>query len=71
MRPNRPPRTPSTPVTVAVSAAALVTVLAPEAAANPSALPLPLPAAGSESLITEGLTVEGPLVNNVSLPTLK
>ncbi|GHH30731.1 hypothetical protein [Streptomyces lanatus] len=51
----------------ALAAAALVAVLAPEA----SALPLPLPAAGPESLVTEGLTVEGPLINNVSLPTLK
>ncbi|MET9968614.1 hypothetical protein ABZZ80_22490 [Streptomyces sp. NPDC006356] len=71
MRSKRPARARSAAVTVALSAAALVTALAPEAAANPSALPLPLPAAGPESLITEGLTVEGPLVNNVSLPTLK
>lgn len=33
--------------------------------------PLPLPAPAGESLITEGLTVEGPLINNVSLPTLR
>lgn len=52
-----------------VSAAALVTALAPEAAANPSALPLPVPA--PESLITEGVTIEGPLINNLGLPTLK
>ncbi|WP_432193867.1 hypothetical protein [Streptomyces sp. bgisy027] len=52
------------------AAAALVTALAPVAAAAPS-LPLPLPAAGGEPLITEGLTIEGPLINNVSLPTLK
>ncbi|MEY9992269.1 hypothetical protein ABIE67_004301 [Streptomyces sp. V4I8] len=58
-------------VTAVLSAAALVATLAPEATAAPSALPLPLPAAGSESLITEGLTIEGPLVNNVSLPTLR
>lgn len=53
-----------------LAAAALVTALAPAAAAAP-ALPLPLPAAGGESLVTEGLTIEGPLINNVSLPTLR
>jgi hypothetical protein len=36
-----------------------------------SALPLPLPAAGPESLVTEGVTIEGPLINNLGLPTLK
>jgi hypothetical protein len=56
-------------VTAAVTAAVLVSVLAPAAAA----LPLPLPAAGAEPLagVGEGVTVEGPLVQNVSLPTLK
>ena len=55
-----------------VTAALLVGVLAPLTAAAPvSALPLPLPAAGTESLITEGVTIEGPLVNNLGLPTLK
>ncbi|MER7716858.1 hypothetical protein ABTX99_07875 [Streptomyces flaveolus] len=55
---------------VAVSVAALITAaalfgsLAPEA----TALPLPLPVAGVEPLVTEGITVEGPLVNNLSLP---
>lgn len=71
MRSKRPARARCAAVTAVLSAAALVTALAPEATAAPSALPLPLPAAGSESLITEGLTIEGPLVNNVSLPTLK
>ncbi|MYS90299.1 MULTISPECIES: hypothetical protein [Streptomyces] len=55
---------------VALCAVALVGVLAPSAAAAP-ALPLPLPAAGVEPLISEGIGVEGPLINNVSLPTLK
>ncbi|GHD13536.1 hypothetical protein GCM10010313_38590 [Streptomyces violarus] len=57
---------------VALSAVALVGVLAPSAAAAaPPELPLPLPAAGAEPLVTEGLSVEGPLINNVSLPTLR
>lgn len=55
---------------VAVCAVALVGVLAPSAAAAP-ALPLPLPVAAVEPLVTEGVSVEGPLVNNVSLPTVK
>jgi hypothetical protein len=55
---------------VALSAVALVAVLAPSAAAAPPA-PLPLPAVGAEPLITEGVSVEGPLINNVSLPTLR
>ncbi|MEU9186913.1 hypothetical protein AB0D14_20665 [Streptomyces sp. NPDC048484] len=58
-------------VTVALFAsAALLGVLAPQAAARP-ALPLPLPVAAVEPLVTEGVTVEGPLVNNLTLPTLK
>ncbi|MDG9726066.1 hypothetical protein [Streptomyces sp. DH41] len=54
---------------VAVSVAALITAaalfgaLAPKAAA----LPLPLPATGIESLVTEGITIEGPLINNLTL----
>ncbi|MFF8095990.1 hypothetical protein [Streptomyces sp. NPDC016675] len=54
---------------VAVSVAALITAaalfgaLAPEA----TALPLPLPVTGVEPLLTEGVTVEGPLINNISL----
>ncbi|MFC8144297.1 hypothetical protein ACFUKV_21595 [Streptomyces paradoxus] len=55
---------------VAVCAVALVGVLAPSAAAAP-ALPLPLPVAAAEPLVTEGVSIEGPLVQNVSLPTLK
>ncbi|WP_199920634.1 hypothetical protein [Streptomyces sp. NRRL S-481] len=51
---------------VALLAVALLGVLAPSAAAAP----LPIPAAG-EPLITEGLSIEGPLINNVSLPTSK
>ncbi|MFE7275117.1 hypothetical protein [Streptomyces sp. NPDC057623] len=71
MRSKRPVRArTAAAVTAVLSAATLVTTLAPEATAA-STLPLPLPAAGSESLITEGLTIEGPLVNNVSLPTLR
>ncbi|MFJ8538817.1 hypothetical protein [Streptomyces sp. NPDC093591] len=53
-----------------VVAAALVGVLA-TGAAPASALPLPVPAADAESLVTEGVTIEGPLVNNLGLPILK
>lgn len=60
---------------VLVSVAALVVVLAPESSASTlatlSTLPLPLPVAGVESLVTEGVTIEGPLVNNLNLPQLK
>ncbi|MEU6288680.1 hypothetical protein ACWEDZ_10065 [Streptomyces sp. NPDC005047] len=54
---------------VAVSVAALITAaalfgaLAPKAAA----LPLPLPVTGVEPLVTEGVTIEGPLINNIGL----
>ncbi|QFQ98292.1 hypothetical protein F9278_21225 [Streptomyces phaeolivaceus] len=54
-----------TKVTTLVSAAvavALVGALATPAAANP---PLPLPELGT--LVGEGLSVEGPLIQNVSL----
>ncbi|MFF7312823.1 hypothetical protein [Streptomyces sp. NPDC008137] len=54
---------------VVLSAAALVAVLAPSAAAAPAALPLPIPAAHAESLVGEGVSVEGPLVNTISLST--
>ncbi|MFD8233756.1 hypothetical protein ACFV20_17995 [Streptomyces sp. NPDC059696] len=56
---------------VALCAAVLVGVLAPSAAAAAAPLPLPLPVAAVEPLVTEGVSIEGPLVNNVSLPTLK
>jgi hypothetical protein len=56
---------------VALSAVALIGVLAPSAAAATPALPLPLPAAGAEPLLSEAIGIEGPLVQNVSLPTLK
>ncbi|MET9391539.1 hypothetical protein ABZY20_14180 [Streptomyces sp. NPDC006624] len=55
---------------VALAAVALVGVLAPSAAAA-GALPLPLPAAGVEPLVTDGVTIEGPLIQNVSLPALR
>ncbi|MFF3487521.1 hypothetical protein ACFYXC_30205 [Streptomyces sp. NPDC002701] len=61
--------------TVALFAsAALIGVLAPQAAAVPSpgpALPLPLPVAAAEPLVTEGVSIEGPLLNNLTLPTLR
>ncbi|MEU2540060.1 hypothetical protein [Streptomyces iakyrus] len=54
---------------VAVCAVALVGVLAPSAAAA-APPPLPLPVTAVEPLVTEGVSVEGPLIQNVSLPTL-
>ncbi|MFV0135188.1 hypothetical protein ACLGIH_18545 [Streptomyces sp. HMX87] len=51
-------------VSALITGAALLGALAPEAAA----LPLPLPATGVERVVTEGVTVEGPLVNNLTLP---
>jgi hypothetical protein len=57
---------------VAVCAVALVGVLAPSAAAaSAPPLPLPLPVTAVEPLVTEGVSIEGPLVQNVSLPTLR
>ncbi|MGW0822102.1 hypothetical protein [Streptomyces sp. NPDC002845] len=60
-------------LTALISAAALFGVLAPQATAVPPPLPplppLPLPIAAGP-LATEGLTVEGPLINNLVLPTL-
>ncbi|MDX3523145.1 hypothetical protein [Streptomyces scabiei] len=47
---------------VALAAVALMGVLASPAAANP---PLPLPELGT--LVGEGVGVEGPLIQNVSL----
>lgn len=71
MRPKHPARSAVAASGALLSAVALIAALAPQAAANPSALPLPLPAAGAEPLVSEGLTIEGPLVNNITLPTLK
>ncbi|MGC9541727.1 hypothetical protein [Streptomyces sp. UG1] len=53
-----------------LAAAVLVGILATGAAPAAAALPLPIPAAGAGPLVTEGLTIEGPLVNNLNLPTL-
>jgi hypothetical protein len=73
--PDQSSHTRSTAIAVSVaaliSAAALVGALAPQASATPSAAPLPLPAIGSEPLVTEGVTIEGPLINTLALPTLK
>ncbi|MDX3134762.1 hypothetical protein PV367_34395 [Streptomyces europaeiscabiei] len=52
----------ATLVSAVVAAVALVGVLASPAAANP---PLPLPELGT--LVGEGIGVEGPLIQNVSL----
>jgi hypothetical protein len=56
---------------VALSAVALIGVLVPAAAAATPALPLPLPAAGTEPLVNEAIGIEGPLIQNVNLPTLR
>ncbi|MFI6080336.1 hypothetical protein ACIBBB_05030 [Streptomyces sp. NPDC051217] len=49
-----------------LSTVALAAYAAPaQAVANPSPLP-----PGVESLITEGLTIEGPLINNLTLRKL-
>ncbi|WP_344601739.1 hypothetical protein [Streptomyces glaucus] len=72
MRPELPVRARRAASAALVLTAALVGALAPGAAAAaeaPAVLPLPLP--GAESLVTEGLTIEGPLINNISLPTLR
>ncbi|MFD5710000.1 hypothetical protein ACFWHW_06340 [Streptomyces pharetrae] len=74
--PSEPPvplrRTRSTAVAffaaALVSAAALIGALAPRASA---AAPLPLPVAGAEPLVTEGVTIEGPLINTIALPMLR
>ncbi|MFJ8596466.1 hypothetical protein [Streptomyces sp. NPDC093598] len=54
---------------IAFCAVAVVGLPGPCAAAAP-VLPLPLPVAG-EPLVTEGVTIEGPLIQNVSLPMSK
>lgn len=74
MRCKRPVRARSVAVAALMSAAALVAVLAPEASAAPSTMPLPLPAAGAggEPLVNvDGHLFAQPLVNNLNLPTLK
>ncbi|CAL9535768.1 hypothetical protein [Streptomyces sp. NPDC090994] len=51
-----------------VTAAALIAALVPEAAA----LPLPLAGSGGRTLANgELISVEGPLVNTITLPTLR
>ncbi|MEU6822355.1 hypothetical protein ABZ921_17155 [Streptomyces atriruber] len=50
---------------VALAAAAGPVVAA---TANPGPLPVPLPVA--DTLVNEGVTVEGPLINNFGLPTV-
>ncbi|MEW2396904.1 hypothetical protein [Streptomyces sp. NPDC046862] len=55
--------------TAATAAVAVLGALAPGAVAAQA--PLPLPVAAAESLVTEGVTVEGPLINNLTLPTLR
>ncbi|MFD0315766.1 hypothetical protein [Streptomyces flavalbus] len=62
-----------------VSAAAMIAALAPDASAAPSAVSSAAPSAAPshplpiavEPLVTEGIAIEGPLVNNLTLPTLR
>jgi hypothetical protein len=54
-----------------LSAAVLLGAFAPQAAAAQSAGPLPIPGTAVEPLVTEGVSVEGPLVNNIALPMAK
>ncbi|PSM44570.1 hypothetical protein C6Y14_05410 [Streptomyces dioscori] len=44
---------------------------APAVPSTRSALPLPLPVTAVEPLVTEGVGIEGPLINNITLPTLR
>ncbi|WJV44398.1 hypothetical protein [Streptomyces flavofungini] len=64
------------PVVLVIGAlAAMTSLTAPAAAASAApaahaaANPLP-PLAAAGSLVTEGVTVEGPLINNLGLPRL-
>lgn len=61
--------TAATAMTAVTAAVAVLGALAPEAVAAQA--PLPLPLAAAESLVTEGVTVEGPLINNLTLPMTK
>lgn len=73
MRPKLPARARSV-LTVSgalLTSGLLLAVPAPAAPAGASA-PLPLPIAGGEPLVSgEGVTIEGPLIQNISLPMLK
>ncbi|NEY34214.1 hypothetical protein GTU99_18735 [Streptomyces sp. PRKS01-65] len=53
-----------------VAALSPVAAAAAAAPALPLPLPLPLPAA-ADPLVSEGITIEGPLINTISLPMLK
>ncbi|GGS22892.1 hypothetical protein GCM10010252_72580 [Streptomyces aureoverticillatus] len=54
--------------TAALTAPATAATAAP-AAAHSAMNPLP-PLAAAESLVTEGVSIEGPLINNLGLPHL-
>ncbi|WP_320777511.1 hypothetical protein [Streptomyces sp. CRN 30] len=69
MHPTRPVATALTGTALLAAATVLGALTPPAAAQNP--LPLPVAAVAAESLVGEGVTVEGPLVNNVSLPMTK
>ncbi|WP_306335056.1 hypothetical protein [Streptomyces sp. KL118A] len=55
-------------LTVLALAAAVTPAVAANAPTNPGPLPLPLPVA--DTVVNEGVSVEGPLINNIGLPTL-
>ncbi|MFD9883077.1 hypothetical protein ACFWZT_16665 [Streptomyces alboflavus] len=54
-------------MTALATPAAAVTAAPAAAVANPAPSPLP-PLPAPESLITEGISIEGPLINNLGLP---
>lgn len=72
--PQRAHRAIAVSAAAVVTTAALVAALAPEASAAAAPLPLPLPIAGAggEPLVNvDGHIFAQPLVNNLTLPTLK
>jgi hypothetical protein len=71
---RRTPHARTAAAVVLIASAVLIGVLAPQAAAAaraalPLPLPLPLPVTAVEPLVTEGVGVEGPMINNVTLST--
>lgn len=70
--PQRAHRAIAVSAAAVVTTAALVAALAPEASAAAAPLPLPIAGAGGEPLVNvDGHIFAQPLVNNLTLPTLK
>ncbi|WP_171110762.1 MULTISPECIES: hypothetical protein [Streptomyces] len=70
--PQRAHRAIAVSAAAVVTTAALVVALAPEASAAATPLPLPIAGAGGEPLVNvDGHIFAQPLVNNLTLPTLK